>query len=455
MNYIKAFLKKYSALIFPACLLLAGLFLFVPTMLIGHAVDGRKQKAQQTVQELDRLAQTTPSKIEANQASQAQERMKKDVEAVQLLALQTTRRELIKYGLFPESEDPSKSSQVYLDFGKRYRASIEQLITERLKALDAPSESEIRARSGQPGVGAGYAERGMGGEYMGGGAGYSGAGRTVVTLSPAVDALCLAQAEKIRTYANPRCLAWYDFWESYQFTGADLALQDCWMSQTAYWIYEDVVAAIEVLNKGSERTADSPVKRLMGVSFQRPVSDLQSSYSQGGIFGGMGERGGFGGMGRTAISDTPAFVLQGRNSPLISKSWTGRIGNEDLDVVHFAVSVIVDNRFVQAFLKELCSSKPHVYREGFKEDGKEIQAQHNQITVLQSTFSVVDKQSPSHLYYRYGTDAVMRIDLVCEYLFYRKAYDEIKPAPVKLLLGQSEMGEPGMGSEMGRMPYGY
>ena len=107
MNYIKAFLKKYSALIFPACLLLAGLFLFVPTMLIGHAVDGRKQKAQQTVQELDRLAQTTPSKIEANQASQAQERMKKDVEAVQLMALQTTRRELIKYGLFPESEDPS------------------------------------------------------------------------------------------------------------------------------------------------------------------------------------------------------------------------------------------------------------------------------------------------------------------------------------------------------------
>ena len=156
---------------------------------------------------------------------------------------------------------------------------------------------------------------------MGGGAGYSGAGRTVVTLSPAVDALCLAQAEKIRTYANPRCLAWYDFWESYQFTGADLALQDCWMSQTAYWIYEDVVAAIEVLNKGSERTADSPVKRLMGVSFQRPVSDLQSPYRKEEYLED-GREGSFGGMGRTAISDTPALCRRAE-TPADFKSWTG------------------------------------------------------------------------------------------------------------------------------------
>jgi hypothetical protein len=375
--------------------------------------------------------------------------MKKEVETVQQMALRTTQRELIKYGIFPQSSDTS--SQVYLDFGRRYRAAIEQLVTERLKALDAPSESEIRARSGQPGTGAGYPGGGMGGEYMGGGIGMQGAGRTAVTLSSAVDALCLSKAENIRMYANPRIFSWYDFWESYQFTDKGQALQDCWFAQTAYWIYEDVVATIEVLNKGSERTADSPVKRLMGVSFQRPVPDFISSYSPGGAPGGMGGfggGGGFGGTGRVATSDIPAFILPGRNSPLISKPWTGRISNEDLDVVHFAVSVIVDNRFVQAFLKELCSSKPHTCREGFEESGKVIQAQHNQITILQSTFSSVDKQSQAHVYYRYGTDAVMRVDLVCEYLFYRKAYDEKKPDSVKIYLGQSGQGQ-GMGMEPG------
>jgi hypothetical protein len=457
MNYIKAFLKKYSALILPACLLLAGLFLFVPTMLVGRAVDAKKKNVQQTAQELDSLAQTTPSKIEADQVSQVLERMKKEVETVQLMALQMTQRELIKYGLFPKSTD--SSSQVYLDFGRRYRAAIEQLVTERLKALDAPSEAEIRARSGQPGAGAGYpGGGGMAGEYMGAGVGAPGAGRTAATLSSAVDALCLAKAENIRTYANPRIFAWYDFWDSYQFSGSEQALQDCWMSQTAYWIYEDVVATIEVLNKGSERTADSPVKRLMGVSFQRPVSDFLSPGSAPGGMGGMGGyggtggMGGYGGIGRTTTSDIPAFVLLGRSSPLISKPWTGRTGNADLDVVHFAVSVIVDNRFVQAFLKELCSSKPHAYREGFQETGKVVQAQHNQITILQSTFSSVDKQSQTHLYYRYGTDAVMRIDLVCEYLFTRKAYDEIKPEPVKLILEQSAQSQGmGMGAGVGGM----
>jgi len=159
--------------------------------------------------------------------------------------------------------------------------------------------------------------------------------------------------------------------------------------------------------------------------------------------------------------DLPAYVLAGRPSPLVSKPWTGRVGNEELDVIHFAVSVIVDNRYVQTFLKELCSAKVHTFREGFAESGKQQEARHNQITVLESTFSSVDKQDPIHANYRYGTAAVLRVDLVCEYLFYRQAYDEIKPEPIKVFLGQSEQapspnqgpGMPGMPGVPG-MPYG-
>lgn len=429
MVFLKAFFKKYSALMLPAGLLLAGLILFLPTVLIGRSVGTKKQEWERLAATLDNLVRNTPPKEEAEQVKSILNRFEEEVKTVQTLAMQTTQRDLIKYGIFPKSEETS--SQIFLDFGRRYRAALEQMITERLKAMDAPSDAEIRAAGGTavPG-GAGGAMVG-GGEYFGGGIGGGALVGAAVADNPMVNALCTARAERIAVYANPRVFAWYDFWESYQFAGSDQALRDCWFAQTAYWIYEDVIATIEAMNAGSERVADSPVKRLLGVSFQRPVSEVSTVYSPS-----VSPRG-FGGLGGVVTMDQPAYILPGSPSPLGVRPWTGRVGNEDLDVVHFAVSVIVDSRYTQAFLKELCSSKTHVYREGFKENGELQQARHNQISILASTFSAVEKQSPAHLYYRYGTDAVMRVDLVCEYLFYRKAYDAIKPEPVKVLLGQS------------------
>lgn len=436
MNFIKAFLKKYSALILPTSLLLAGILLFVPTMLIGRTVNEKKKAREVMAGELDSLTRETPSLREAELKKESLQRFKQEVETVQAMALQTTQRELIKYGLFPKPDDTS--SQVYLDFGKRYRAAIEHLITDRLNALDAPSDSEIKAQSGQP----------TSPLYPGGGGGeFSRMIPAVGTQnqpSPIVDALCLARAEKITMYANPRIFSWYDFWDSYQFSGSDRAIEDCWFSQAAYWIYEDVAATLETMNAGSQRVADSSVKRLLGISFQRPVSDVLTTYSTA--------ISPIGGMGRQVTGDQPIYVLPDRLSPLVSRPLTGRVGNEDLDVVHFAVSVIIDNRFVQTFLKELCSTKLHTYREGFKEAGNTKDAQHNQITILQCTFSSVDKDSPVHAYYRYGTVAVMRVDLVCEYLFYRKAYDEIKPEPIKIILGQSDQVQSMPGMSPGVMP---
>ncbi len=441
MNFIKAFLKKYSALILPACLLITGIFLFIPTMLVGRTVNTQKQVAEALSRELDSLVRSTPSLQEAEVKKQSLERFQQEVETLQVMALQTTRRDLIKYGIFPKPEDTS--SQVYFDFGKRYRAAVEQLITDRLKALDAPSESEIRAQIGrtagtlQPGWGEGAAP-------------IRGIGAGLAEDNPMIDALCMARAERIAMYANPRILGWYDFWESYQFTGSEQAAKDCWFSQVAYWIYEDVATTIEVMNAGSERVADSGVKRLLGIGFQQPILDIPTASPQM-----MNPLGGIGGMGRqTAAGDQPVYILPGGASPLVSKPWTGRVGSEELDVVHFAVSVIVDSRFVQAFLKELCSTKPHTFREGFSESGKIQEAQHNQITILQCTYSSVDKQSQAHAYYRYGTVAVMRIDLVCEYLFYRKAYDEIKPEPIKVILGQSDQVQSAPGMGPGMMPTG-
>ena len=151
------------------------------------------------------------------------------------------------------------------------------------------------------------------------------------------------------------------------------------------------------------------------------------------------------GMGMGAGRDNPNYVSELLPGAFMQRPWTGRLGDADYDVVHFAVSVIIDNRYVLAFMRELCSEKEHTFREDFKADGNQVQSRHNQITILQNSIAVVDKDNPIHELYRYGNGAIMQLDMVCEYLLNRKGYDSIKPEPIKKILGQQEgqTGTPG------------
>jgi hypothetical protein len=56
---------------------------------------------------------------------------------------------------------------------------------------------------------------------------------------------------------------------------------------------------------------------------------------------------------------------------------------------------------------------------------------HNQITILESRVKPVTVTTPEHQNYRYGTDSVVEIELVCEYIFNKKGYDAIKPEQIK------------------------
>jgi hypothetical protein len=47
----------------------------------------------------------------------------------------------------------------------------------------------------------------------------------------------------------------------------------------------------------------------------------------------------------------------------------------------------------------------------------------------------VDRQALVHSKHRYGDAAVVRLNLVCEYIFHRIGYDDIKPQAIKELLG--------------------
>lgn len=445
-NIDLASLKKYTSLFPSIGLLIVAVVIFIVTLLIGRSVSKKMEDSIRMASRLSSVASTVPSEAQAKVEEEYFQKYQQDVNMVESLAVNASRRELICYTptIFPKPTD--SSGQVYNVFGRQYRLAIEKLM-ERLRAKDAPSEAEIRNTTGVAGGGASAPTMGMGMPGMMGGAGAASGSQ-----NPRVDAVCMKRSDEIPVYANPSIFNWYGFWEKFIYQSQDDALQSCWSSQVAYWVYEDMISTIEALNAGSTKVAASPVKRLLGVRFDGPVV---LSAMQGGMAGGMG--------GASAVqADSPRYVkgadsssgpgpasglgAGSGSSPFMTDFLTGRSCNEQIDVVHFAVSVIVDASSVSAFMKELCSVKMHTYQDR----GKTETASHNQITILQFATEPVGRDEAAHAYYRYGKAAVVQLNLVCEYLFDRKGYDKFKPdVVIKALDPQNAAAaNPSMGGAM-------
>jgi len=413
------FIRKYSALLVPVGVVFVAVVLFVPTLLTGRSISKDMQDRVAEGRKISSMRSKTPSKAQSDVEKLYQGEHKKDADEIAQLSRRSTQRELICYNIFPKPEDTSP--QIFVQFGEQYRFAIDDLI-KSMNALDAPGDIDIRKETeskGSSGGGAG------GGRF--GGLGASGRFGTMATggkkkssRNAIVDAVCNKRAESISVYAHPNLLNWYGFWEKYKYVGSDPALKDCWYSQVAYWIYEDVVETIKAMNAGSDCVYTSPVKRLVGVRFGSHVDYVNTSRM---LF---------------ASADELDYVTDSDAGMLGVEPWTGRMCNDDIDVVHFSVGVIVDSKAVMSFIKELCTQKEHKYREGYSAGGQERIYKHNQITVLQSKIEPVNRMAAEHEYYRYGDGAVVRLSLVCEYIFNRSAYDKIKPEPIKVLLFQSE-----------------
>ncbi len=429
---VQNFFKKYTALLPSIGIVIVALLLFFPTLMVGKGVKEKMEESVRKASTVRGLAGDVPSKDDPQQIKRYMDRLDEEATQVETLMTQSSQRELISYDVFPPK---STSSQLYADFGSQYRQAIETMVKE-MNALDAPSEKEIAEKTG----GAARTNRAV----------RTNRRNTADAINPMIDALCLTRSREISVYANPSLFSWYEFWEDYEFKGEAQALEDCWDSQIAYWIYQDIADTIARMNAGSEKVSSSPVKRLMGVSFVSPDFGGGNAASASGRGDFMMRSRGMQGVSSNRdkpnyVVDAPAEISSRTTSSsqtslvsnFVAASLTDRKGDEDVDIVHFAFSVLVDNRMVMAFMQELCSEKPHTFRVDYKGDGEVVQARHNQITILQNNISVVDKQAVDHELYRYGKGAVMQLDLVCEYLFVRKGYDSIKPDPVKALLGQS------------------
>lgn len=391
------FIKKNMTIIVPAGIAVAAIILFIPTSIMRGKIEDNMNDSISQAKSIESLIRSATSARQYEVVKSYQDQHQQDANEVTELAVQSSRRELLSYKIFPKPNEVSK--QIFGEFRQNYARAFEDLILSRLGALDAPTDAEIKKASGDVEI--------------------SPTGRSSRTVkSSGQDAKIISliykkRAETVPVYAHPNVLGNYSFWDEWSYKGVELAASDSWYSQIAYWIHEDVIDSIAAMNAASSSVFDSPVKRLLGVGFGSSDATEQSKSS----------------------SDLPDYITKDDSG--LAAAWTGRACDDEIDVVHFSVAAVVGVRDVLRFVQQLCSEKQHSFR-GYAGDEPALSYKHNQITVLQCDVETIERDSPEHSRYQYGDDAVVRVDIVCEYIFNRAGYDKIKPESIKRDLGQLE-----------------
>ena len=436
---IKAILKKLSflknnlALLVPIIIAVVSLLLFIPTSILGGKLrDTVQQKSVRTGQRIETLTRDVNEAVAAEANAGYITTLARDANEIKDRILNATRRELLKYDIFPDTND--SSSFLFEQFGQRYLAGVKAL-RAGMNAGEPPAVEEIQdalksAPQSPYSVGGGmmdYAQPMMPG-MSGRGPSLSTYGMTDVQRK-IVDEICRGQARSMGVYANTADLAGCTYWDEWKFETRDAAYRDCWYWQLGYWVLEDVTATVRKMNEGASSVLDAPVKRVMGVAFT--LKQMR---------GAIRRRAGRGrGFARKGEGENPTYVFDDKTG--LTKPCTGRLSNEQIDVIHFDVRVVVRAGDIMAFIDELCRAKEHTFR-GYPYGNEPPQTfRHNQITVLESSIAPVDREGFQHSLYRYGNGAVVELDLICEYVFNKVAYDSIQPQQVKDdLLGADDTG---------------
>jgi len=432
-----AVFKNNVSLLVAVILAAVGGLLFVPTYLMSRGLQAQVQ--QESISSgaklIEVLTQTVVPEKQYVKAAALKDAHAKDANDVELMARQTTQRELLSYDIFP-APDPNAgfSALIFQLFGQRYRKGIDELIT-RVNAGDCPTNEEIkrglddlssspRSRSGYAMMD-GYESMPMGGLY-GGMTPMGGMQRVIV------DEMCLGRAKSISVYVNSADIAGYEYWGSYTYgVKPEDAVKDCWYHQLGYWVIHDVFDTIEAMNSGHDNVLTAPVKRFMRITFTMGINRPRAG--GGGTFTGFSRRRRqTPGQGQTLEADKPAYVLAATDG--LTESCTGRLSKPegDIDVIHFSATFVVSARDVLPFMDKLCSGKEHPFR-GYPDGNEPPQTfKHNQISILESKIGSPGLGSdPAHRYYSYGSDNVVELDLICEYVLNRKGYEIIMPELVK------------------------
>jgi hypothetical protein len=392
-------LKNYSWLVLQAVIILVSVLLFIPTEVISSNLKKQIEKKSVSVgKQVQNLSKNTVVRNQWQLEQEYQDAYKADADKTALLILQSGQRPLLNYEMFPEPTD--KSTLIFETFGEQFRKGIEEMLA-RAKATGCPTDAELQSSLQRSSVSG--ARRSVNWKL----GSFSGMSEVDSTI---IEVLCNDKAKSASVYVNPFDLSGYAFWEEYEYAGMDESIEDCWYWQLGYWIIEDVIDTAGAMNAGSKDIFTSPVKRISDVSF----SKSRRSFGQ-----------------RSSAGGRPRYVLTFNEE--LSDPPTQRSSNGEIDIIHFNVSVVVSSRAILPFMKEICSAKTHRFR-GFSGKEPEQEFKHNQMTILETSIRPIDPQDKGHSLYRYGEDAVVELELVCEYLLNRKSYEQIKPKTVTQLL---------------------
>lgn len=425
-------LKSNLSILASIIITLVAVLLFIPVkMLSGGLEKTVKQKSLRMGSQIKSARSQAVPKDQWKELAKYERIYEKDANQIAILAIQSTQRELLSYDIFPSPKDTS--SLIFKAFGERYQAAIDGLINQ-INAKDCPTKDELiqgmANASGTSSMGGGSRQystpssRQPGGLRFGGSRGFDSPESEGV-MATIRDEICFSRAKSISAYANPVDLTGYEFWGEYKYdVKPEDAIQDCWFYQLSYWMIEDVFSTIGAMNAGSTKVLTSPLKRLIYVRFGEDAGDMRIPGASSNIPG----RSPSASQSKTV---RPSYIDKEEMAGLSADPHTNRLGDVDLDVMHFTFSVVIEVKSVLPFMKELCSIKKHKFKGFFDELPVAKTCAHNQITILKSAFFAIERSDAYHALYHYGQDAVVELELACEYIFNSQAYDAIKPEQVR------------------------
>ena len=201
---------------------------------------------------------------------------------------------------------------------------------------------------------------------------------------------------------------------------------DIWFAQTALWITEDVVNAINSANEGSKSIQDSAVKHLVALRVPFGPQQYVLATQAAGLPPGAD--------GTAPVLPTDANGV----AQVFNVSPTGRVSNDVYDVIHFEVVLRVDFRKIPQVIAEL--------------------ERNRLVTVLSTAVSGVDAEAAYRdVGYVYGNDPIAEVTFGCETLFLRSwTVDKdnqykaaLMPQPIRIMVGAEQGAAPVIPGDMG------
>jgi len=371
-----------------------------------------------------------------------------DAEQVSRLALQTAQRPLLYEDyeeIFPQLKAKVEAQYHYGKFADRYTELIQNVIRE-LRAGDRPSELEekrvaeyqqtdSRRQAGKAPI---ADERFF---LPGGRPGRTSASRAQQEEKLKED-LRRQRAQEISIYATVGSFCGYDYWQAHPLQDDDTMLVNSWFTQIAAWVQEDVVGAILEVNGSSKAGPESPIKRLIEISFAGQQVEAPAGVRGGATRPRRSVKNAAGRRDYSSINRLPSYVISQDEAPIgnLVTAYTQHACNKLFDVVHFETAVIIDTTRIADFINALQGERSTEL--DLSDDSKTTQKR-SQITILEVQVESIDINGENAEGYYYGDGSLAVLRLVAEYVFFKNesAYEQLKPKPVKESLEAKEQEE--------------